>query len=38
MARFEATCPHWDARTEAMIIIEGLKGKPMAEICTEQEN
>jgi len=27
----------WDAKTKAMIIIEGLKGKPVAEICTEHQ-
>jgi Transposase len=25
----------WDAKTKAMIVIEGLRGKPAAEICTE---
>jgi transposase-like protein len=24
----------WDAHTKAMIVIEGLKGKPVAELCT----
>ena len=27
----------WDAHTKAMIIIEGLKGKPVAELCTEHQ-
>ena len=27
----------WDAKTKAMIVIEGLKGKPVAEICTEHQ-
>lgn len=27
----------WDAKTKAMIILEGLKGKPVAEICTEHQ-
>jgi hypothetical protein len=25
----------WDAKTKAMIVLEGLKGKPVAELCTE---
>jgi hypothetical protein len=25
----------WDAKTKAMLVIEGLKGKPVAEFCTE---
>ena len=25
----------WEAKTQAMIVLEGLKGKPGAEICTE---
>ena len=25
----------WDAQAKAMLVIEGLKGKPVAEICTE---
>jgi transposase-like protein len=25
----------WDAKTQALIVIEGLKGKPVAEICRE---
>jgi len=24
----------WDAQAKAMMVIEGLKGKPVAEICT----
>jgi transposase-like protein len=27
----------WDAKTKAMIVVEGLKGKPVAEICTEHQ-
>ena len=27
----------WDAKTKAMIVIEGLKGKPVAELCTERQ-
>jgi transposase-like protein len=27
----------WDAHTKAMIVLEGLKGKPVAEICTEHQ-
>ena len=27
----------WDAKTKAMIVIEGLKGKPVAEICHEPQ-
>jgi transposase-like protein len=27
----------WDAKTKALIVIEGLKGKPVAEICTEHQ-
>ncbi len=27
----------WDAHTKAMIVIEGLKGKPVAELCTEHQ-
>ena len=27
----------WDAKTKALIILEGLKGKPGAEICTEHQ-
>ena len=25
----------WDAKTKAMIVLEGLKGKSMAELCAE---
>jgi transposase-like protein len=25
----------WDSQAKAVIVIEGLKGKPVAEICTE---
>jgi transposase-like protein len=27
----------WDAQTKAMIVIEGLKGKPVVELCTEHQ-
>jgi transposase-like protein len=27
----------WDATTKALIVLEGLKGKPMAELCTEHQ-
>jgi transposase-like protein len=27
----------WDANTKAMIVLEGLKGKPVAEMCTEHQ-
>jgi transposase-like protein len=27
----------WDAHTKAMIVIEGLKGKPVAALCTEHQ-
>ena len=27
----------WDATTKALIVLEGLKGKPVAEVCTEHE-
>jgi hypothetical protein len=27
----------WDAHTKAMIVREGVKGKPVAERCTEQQ-
>jgi hypothetical protein len=27
----------WDAKTNAMLVVEGLKGKPVAAICTEQQ-
>jgi transposase-like protein len=27
----------WDAKTKAMVVIEGLKGKPVAEICNEHQ-
>lgn len=27
----------WDAKTKAMIVLEGLKGKPVAEICPEHQ-
>jgi hypothetical protein len=27
----------WDAKTEALIIIEKLKGNPVGEICTEHQ-
>jgi transposase-like protein len=25
----------WDAKTKALIVLEGLKGKPVAKLCTE---
>ena len=28
---------NWDAKTKAIIVIEGLKGKPVAELCTEHQ-
>jgi transposase-like protein len=27
----------WDPKTKAMIVIEGLKGKPVAELCNEHQ-
>jgi transposase-like protein len=27
----------WDAQTKALIVLEGLKGQPIAEICTEHQ-
>ena len=27
----------WDAKTNALIVLEGLKGKPVAEICAEHQ-
>jgi transposase-like protein len=27
----------WNAKTNALIVIEGLKGKPVAEICTAHQ-
>lgn len=27
----------WDAKTKAMIVMQGLKGTPLADICTEHE-
>jgi transposase-like protein len=27
----------WDAKTKALIVLEGLKGKPVAEICIEHQ-
>ena len=27
----------WDAKTKAMVVLEGLKGKPVAELCTEHQ-
>jgi transposase len=27
----------WDAKMKALIVIEGVKGKPVAEICTEHQ-
>jgi hypothetical protein len=28
----------WDAKTNAMIVREGLKGKPVAELCAEHQS
>jgi len=28
----------WDAKTTALILLEGLKGKPVAAICTEPQS
>ena len=27
----------WEAKTKAMIVLEGLKGKPVAELCHEHQ-
>ena len=27
----------WDAKTNALIVLEGLKGKPLAELCPEHQ-
>jgi transposase-like protein len=27
----------WDAETKAMIVLEGLKGTPVAQLCTEHQ-
>ena len=27
----------WDAKTKAMVVLQGLKGKPIAEICQEHQ-
>ena len=27
----------WDPKTKAMIVMQGLKGKPVAEICLEHQ-
>jgi transposase-like protein len=27
----------WDAKTKAVIVLEGLKGKPVAELCNEHQ-
>jgi transposase-like protein len=27
----------WDANTKVMIVLQGLQGKPVAEICTEHQ-
>jgi transposase-like protein len=27
----------WDAKTKAMIVLQGLKSKPVAEICRERQ-
>lgn len=31
------TRKHWDSKTKAMIVMEGLKGKPVGEICEEYQ-
>jgi transposase-like protein len=28
---------NWEAKTKAIIVLEGLKGKPVAAICTEHQ-
>jgi hypothetical protein len=28
----------WDAKTKAMIVLEGLRGKPVVELCTEHQD
>jgi putative transposase len=28
----------WDAKTKALIVLEGLKGRSVAEICTEHQS
>jgi len=27
----------WDSKTKVMIVLQGLKGRPVAEICTEHQ-
>ena len=27
----------WDSKTKALIVLQGLKGKPTAELCTEHQ-
>jgi transposase-like protein len=27
----------WEAKTKALIVLEGLQGKPVAEMCTEHQ-
>ena len=27
----------WDAKTKARIVLQGLQGKPVAELCTEHQ-
>jgi hypothetical protein len=27
----------WDAKTKGMIVLEGLKGKPVSDICLESD-
>jgi hypothetical protein len=29
---------NWDPKTKAMIVLQGLKGKPIVDICSEQKN
>lgn len=28
---------NWDPKTKAMIVLQGLKGKPIVELCTEHQ-
>jgi transposase-like protein len=28
---------NWDAKTKALIVMEGIKGKPVSEICAEHQ-
>ena len=29
---------HWDANTKAKVVIQGLQGKPVADICNEPQS